>query len=104
MSSWERGRAQADGGEERHHERTLECRVELERERAALMSGKGDEHEQEAAQHRSRNAVLREEAHLLPDPEADQEQDGGKRRRHDHRTADIQCTFNSFKRHKSPPF
>ena len=99
-----KGRAQADGGEERHHERTLECRVELERERAALMSGKGNEHEQEAAQHRSRNAVLREEAHLPPEPEAEQEQGSGQRRRHDHRTADIQCTFNSFKKHKLPPF
>ena len=99
-----KGRAQADSGEKRHHERTLEGRIELERERAALMSGKGDEHEQEATHHRSRNAVLREKAHLLPDPEANQEQYGGQRRRHDHRTADIQCTINSFKRHKFPPF
>ena len=67
-----KGRAKADGGKERHHERTLKCRVELDYEHAAPMSGKGDEHEQETAQHRSRNAVLREEAHLLPNPEADQ--------------------------------
>ena len=65
------GRAQTNGGEERHHERTLEGRVELERERTALMAGKGDKHEQEAAHHWSRNTVLREETHLLPDPEAD---------------------------------
>ena len=70
-----KGRAQADSGEKRHHERTLEGRIELKRERAALMSGKGDEHKQEATHHRSRNAVLREEVHLLPDPEANQKQD-----------------------------
>ena len=66
-----KGRAQANGGEERHHERALEGRVELECERAALMAGKSDEHEQETAHHRSRNTVLREETHLLPKPEAD---------------------------------
>ena len=67
---------QTYGGKERQHKDILEGVCEVKGKGIAGMSGKGDEHEQEAAHHRGRDAVLGQEADLVFDEIADQQQDG----------------------------
>ena len=95
--------AEAHAGEEGQHERALEIGVELESKGIRGVADKGDEHEDKAAHHRSRDAVLVQEFRLAFDKIADQQQDRCHGCGHDGCAVDIQNAFHKFKRHNIPP-
>ncbi len=77
-------RPQADGGEERNHQRGLERRVELEGDETLQPQHEADGGEQEPAHHRGRDVVAVQDRHLTADPVADEQHDGGERQRLHH--------------------
>ena len=91
--------AQTHGGEEGQHEGGLEGVGEVKGKAAGLMAGKGNEHEQETADHGGGDAVLAEERDLVADKIAEQQQHGGHSQSHDRVSFDMQHILYGFKRH-----
>ena len=63
------------------------------------MAGKGNEHEQETADHGGGDTVLAEERDLVADKIAEQQQHGGHSQSHDRVSFDMQHILYGFKRH-----
>jgi hypothetical protein len=86
--------AQADGCEERDHERRLEQRVEFDDQHVGLAQDQGEDREGEAADDGGGDVEAVEHAHAAPDAVADEEDHGGQRHGLDH--VEFECRHKAM--------